>query len=639
MKALSFVKVIFPFILISVLLSFSTKISPLSMGEICRLKVLENISAILVELNSSKIILVNKSANLDLIKKLKYRYETSRKFYKEIEFFTEYYSTLECKLYLNGPLVPKVDIEFGNEAISPHGFQVIEENLYVETKLDLSLLLSEYNLLIEHFSSLKQYYQTIEIEDHKLVESFQLHIVRIMCLTLNGYDCTINKQTIVETKFSLNGIKQIIEKTIKNSDEKTQKIQLTELNKLIKKAQSVLLNHTNSDTFDRLNFTIEKLNPIYQNILQYKKAIGLPNSDIFYAVNLNEENFFGKNGVNKQFFSVYKGDTINKDLQAELGKVLFYDPILSGNNKRACASCHNANKAFTDGKKYSLAFDGAHMLKRNSPTLINAAYQKLFFHDGRVFNLESQADEVFNNAFEMQSNAVEILEKLKQSPDYNILFKKAFKGTADSSITFYAVIKSIAEFIKQLDSKDSKFDQYLNGNKKAMTKEEINGYNLFAGKALCASCHFFPLFNGTVPPFFNDNEFEVLGVPEKENSKEIDSDIGREAVSKSITQRYAFKTPTLRNIELTAPYMHNGAFKSIDSVLTFYNRGGGVGLGIHIANQTLPFDSLGLTKKELLDLKKFLLCLTDTSSLPKPPKQLPRFNNQNLNIRKVGGEY
>ena len=250
-------------------------------------------------------------------------------------------------------------------------------------------------------------------------------------------------------------------------------------------------------------------------MLVYFEQLKTKDSQINYAVNFKAGSFFEPNGINKQYFSVYITDTYNLKQQAELGKLLFYDPVLSGNNKRACASCHRDKMAFTDGLDKSLGFDGVNKIARNAPTLINASYQKLFFHDGRLFNLEEQANSVFNNAFEMNTNEKEIIQKLKQSEDYKILFKNAFKNKPDTSITPYAVFKSIAEFIKTLNSRNSKFDKYLKGDKVQLNSEEKNGYNLFAGKALCGSCHFFPLFNGTVPPMYNDNEFEVIGVSGK----------------------------------------------------------------------------------------------------------------------------
>jgi cytochrome c peroxidase len=142
-----------------------------------------------------------------------------------------------------------------------------------------------------------------------------------------------------------------------------------------------------------------------------------------------------------------------------------------------------------------------------------------------------------------------------------------------------------------------------------------------------------------VPPFYSDNEFEVIGVPKVKNGKEIDLDSGRAATAHNPIYMHAFKTVGIRNIDKTAPYMHNGVFNTIDEVLDFYNKGGGAGLGIDIPNQTLPFDSLQLNKEELNNLKKFILSLTDKEFNIKAPTKLPIVSIKGLEKRKVGGEY
>ncbi len=196
----------------------------------------------------------------------------------------------------------------------------------------------------------------------------------------------------------------------------------------------------------------------------------------------------------------------------------------------------------------------------------------------------------------------------------NCLFSKAFANTIHEGITEYAVQKSLAEYEKTLVSFNSRFDQYLAGNIAVLNKREINGYNIFAGKALCGSCHFFPLFNGTVPPNFTDSEFEVIGTPANADNKKIDSDDGRFPITEITAHHFAFKTPTVRNIELTAPYMHNGVYSNLEDVVEFYHRGGGNGFGFSIPNQTLPFDSLKLSTTEKEDIILFLKTLTDTVS-------------------------
>jgi cytochrome c peroxidase len=191
------------------------------------------------------------------------------------------------------------------------------------------------------------------------------------------------------------------------------------------------------------------------------------------------------------------------------------------------------------------------------------------------------------------------------------LFAEAFKNTFNADIAPYGILKALTEYEKTLLSFDSRFDKYLRGDKTALTAREINGYNVFAGKALCGSCHFFPIFNGTVPPTFRDTEFEVLGVPKTAENKALDDDIGREKTTKFPDHNRSFKTPTLRNIELTAPYMHNGCYNTLEEVVDFYVKGGGAGLGFNVPNQTLPFDSLSLTKTEQEDIVLFMKTLTD----------------------------
>ncbi|MDP1801788.1 MAG: cytochrome c peroxidase [Bacteroidota bacterium] len=624
------------FLLIGIpfVVSFKQNVKERSPEEFCREMVLKNITKIISSLKTSENSINIKAEHADSLLILEYR--RARKYYKEIEFFIEYYSAFDAKYFINGPLVPKNEIEFGPIVYEPQGFQVIEDQLFSKDKFNSEELLKQYKLLSQKFDSLFEYYSTVTLEQANLNEALQLEVIRIMCLTLNGYDCTINKESLTECASSVSGIVKVLG-AYKNvpADSKVYKKAKDDLNNCIKQ----LLKDTDSDKFDRLFFITRHLNPAYKNLTAFLVSMNVPSSQVNYAVKLKQVSLFTISNLNKQHFSIYRYDTLNNKEQASLGKLLFFDPLLSNNNKRACASCHQPNMAFTDGLDKSIAFDNKNKISRNAPTLLNSSLQKLFFYDGRAFNLEEQADNVFHNEQEMKMSKEDIISKLKQSSEYKQLFKKAFVNSPDTIITFYAVIKSIAEYIKTLESKNSRFDKYISGNYSTLNKHEISGFNLFNGKALCGSCHFFPVFNGTVPPMFNDSEFEVIGTPTDSTNKIMDDDIGREAVSKKSIHKFAFKTPTLRNIALTAPYMHNGAYSNLDQVLEFYNKGGGAGLKFKVENQTLPFDSLGLTKTELKDIKSFLLTLTDTTNLTSVPKRLPKIDNSRLNARKIGGEY
>lgn len=151
---------------------------------------------------------------------------------------------------------------------------------------------------------------------------------------------------------------------------------------------------------------------------------------------------------------------------------------------------------------------------------------------------------------------------------------------------------------------------------------------------------FFPVFNGTVPPYYMDSEYEVLGVPETKDNRKLDPDLGRYRVTKADFQKYAFKTPTVRNSALTAPYMHNGVYPDLKSVLNFYQKGGGKGFKYPVSNQTLPFDTLKLSLPEQQAIIRFLESLTDTSGLIQSPFALPEFEGQpEWNKRTWGGSY
>ncbi|GAA6769901.1 cytochrome-c peroxidase [Flavobacterium sp. CGRL2] len=151
----------------------------------------------------------------------------------------------------------------------------------------------------------------------------------------------------------------------------------------------------------------------------------------------------------------------------------------------------------------------------------------------------------------------------------------------------------------------------MRGNKNSLNNQEIEGMNLFMGKAKCATCHFTPLFNGTVPPSYSKTEHEVIGTPNEASGRTLSPDKGRYLYNKMPQLVGAFKTPTVRNAAVTAPYMHNGVFKTLEEVVSFYNKGGGQGLGYEVANQTLPFDKLNLTVKEEHALVAFMKTLTD----------------------------
>ena len=213
------------------------------------------------------------------------------------------------------------------------------------------------------------------------------------------------------------------------------------------------------------------------------------------------------------------------------------------------------------------------------------------------------------NPNEFHSSLEKMATYVKNTTTYPVLFQKVFQESPSD----YNIRMAIAAFILSLNPFDSKFDRNISNKENTLTQSEINGFNLFMGKAKCATCHFAPLFNGTVPGNYRESEIELIGVPQSKSkiNPKIDSDLGRYEVFKTENRKYFFKTPTLRNIAKTAPYMHNGVYATLEEVIDFYDTGGGNGLGFQLEFQTLPFDNLQLTPKEKSELIAFLKTLND----------------------------
>jgi len=297
------------------------------------------------------------------------------------------------------------------------------------------------------------------------------------------------------------------------------------------------------------------------------------------------------------------------DAKIVLGQKLFYDASLSGTGTRSCASCHNPRLAFTDGlAKQRDLHDTSKLILRNVPTLLDAALQSNYFYDMRALTLEDQVKDVVANPHEMDGSMEGIIKYVSADTSYHTLFANAFPRK-NKEITVDDVANALASYVRSLVKLDSRFDEYMRGNENALSVQELKGFNLFMGKARCATCHFVPLFNGITPPKYVMSETEVLGVPRSQKDSTIDPDTGYYGVIGIDSYKYAFKIPTIRNIDKTAPYMHNGVYQTLEQVMDFYNNGGGAGLGINLPNQTLSKENLHLTEKEKEDIIAFMKSL------------------------------
>lgn len=562
-------------------------------------------------------------------RELQQSFERARDRYKNIEPLIELYFPVFADA-VNGPAIDEQEPHEGGKVTYATGFQVIEEYIYpvVDTSAQTELV-AETRFLAGMIGRLRQLISNNQMTDEHIFQAMRLEVLRIMALGVSGFDSPIAFRSLPEAVEALRGIDDIVSIFERRAP-------ATEVNANLAKAYAFLQQDVSFNDFDRATFFADIMTPLSKSLYAYQQTLGIANRPLVSAVDMGKDNFFEKDIFAADYFS----NPDNRKPQpeaAQLGKMLFFDPVLSGNNKRSCASCHQPDRAFTDGRAKSLAFEGKGEVSRNAPTLINALYQRMLFYDSRTMFLEDQAADVMANVTEMHGHIDEAVTKISRSPEYQELFKKAY----NKPVTRRTVQLALAAYIRSLSSMNAGFDRYMRGEKTAMTPEAVAGFNVFMGKAKCATCHFMPLFNGTIPALYMKSESEVLGVPAKPDTAhaKVDADLGKYNTYHDELNKHAFKTPTVRNAGLTGPYMHNGVYTSLEQVIDFYNRGGGAGIGIALPNQTLPPDKLELTAQEQKNIIAFIHSLTDTTGLTTPPRHLPAFPDAALNARKVGGEY
>ncbi|TDE42727.1 cytochrome-c peroxidase [Flavobacterium rhamnosiphilum] len=532
-------------------------------------------------------------------------FKENRLLYKKVEWAIEYFSP-ETARFMNGPALDELEVE-ENKFLPPNGFQVMEELIFpVYNTVNKTELQREIAVMSANIMQVKQHLNAITISDNHIIDAARFQVYRIIALGITGFDSPIAFQSVNEIIPSLSSVEKITLKTCKDNSKKSVALKQN-LKKTITESNAYCKDNNNFDTFDRALFIRTYLNPISKILLQLQKQNNIPNVNKTNAINPNSITLFEKNTFDVNAFIPSDEYFYSKE-KVSLGSKLFYDVNISKDQRRSCASCHNPEKAFTDGQKTNISLEGG-VLNRNTPTLTYAGFQNALFWDLRQPDLEKQSMEVIANKEEMHGSFKNIIPIVTENSTYKTLFAKAFPK--EKKVEEWQLQNAIASYIRSLNDFDSKFDQYIRGDSEDFSEQEKLGFNLFAGKAKCATCHFIPLFNGTVPPNYNKTEQEVIGTPATKKGIAISPDLGKYNQYKMPQLKNAFKTPSLRNTAKTAPYMHNGVYTTLEEVVDFYNKGGGKGLGYSVENQTLPFEKLNLSKKEELALVAFMKTLTD----------------------------
>ncbi|MGB8193966.1 MAG: cytochrome c peroxidase [Chitinophagaceae bacterium] len=483
--------------------------------------------------------------------------------------------------------------------------------------------------------------------DADVFEALRLQMVRISTIGLANGDFVVEEAGLASFRGQFSAWADMMRLvTLQLPHDQTQ-LKNTILQKL-DKGERLLQNQEDLHAFDRMNFLTVYLMPLSRMLKKTAVLLKVDAKTKFSALYAEMETVYDAGVFNADFFAPGE-DARLTDAKAALGKFLFFDPILSANNQRACASCHKPELAFTDGNVRSLNFERGD-LPRNAPTVINAAFQKAQFWDLRSGSLEDQLDSVINSPDEMHSNFNEVIRTINSSDEYKQMFYAAFPESKKNGIQRKHVKIAIASYERTLTGLNSRFDQYVRGDKSKLTESEISGFNVYMGKAKCGSCHYAPLFAGALPPYFEFTDHRSIGVPLEDSMKvyKIDADTGASKVFKNPFTHFSFKVPTVRNVELTAPYMHNGVFKTLEQVVDFYEDAGGVKFtkDMRPGMKGLPFfmiipEKLNLTNKEKADLVAFMKALTDTSSARNIPTRLPELKGPYayMNKRTIGGTY
>ncbi|HEX6430470.1 MAG TPA: cytochrome c peroxidase [Niastella sp.] len=579
------------------------------------------------------------------IAKIKARLQASRNYLKCLDFWFRYLEPTVYKM-INGPLPVEWETEVFEKFEKPYkrnGAGLTLAALYLEED---SIIKDSLAQLIKSALSATETFAADSITTsfssyHHFYLCNRLFLLNLAAIYTTGFECPDTSKIIPELRLMMGNVAATYQ-AYNNSFPATPlpDIYLTRFNEAVAFVNSQPGNYS---AFDHFSFIKDYINPLFllnqQLINQYHVV---SKSLIDYSLNKKEIPIFNKslyNGQNSKGIFLRVSDPEALASINRLGRLLFYDPILSGNNLRSCASCHKPDEFFTDtAYTSSLQFNRKDFLPRNTPSLINAPFNHLLMLDGKHISLQNQTKDVITNPLELSCTEREVMEKVMSCNEYKNGFKALLKYTPqEKEISFEHITSAITSYYSGFSNYYSPFDEAMNNNKQ-LDAGAMKGFNLFMSKAQCATCHFVPQFNGVKPPYIG-SEFEVIGVPKDTAFEHLSHDAGRYEINPATETNHAFRTGTIRNAAHTAPYMHNGVFASLSQVIDFYNNGGGAGRKLQVDNQTLSPDPLQLTMEEKNNLLHFIQSLNEDIVFDTPPQQLPVSKIKALNSRKPGGDY
>jgi cytochrome c peroxidase len=536
----------------------------------------------------------------------------TRAAYKRIEYRVAY-EMPEAEVEINGAPLPRVNEYASDGVLPPTGLQVIEAVLFPEPAAGHdSVVAFQIRLMRPTLVRIRKQRTSGVDADAWLFDALRQELARVSTLGLAGFDATVTRDGIRESAEALRGVRAAA--AAYEPADAAAKSRWAELDRRLGEAIAQLEGHPDFDRFDRLGFIVRHAAPIGRALTDYQSALGIARIQRPHTWSGETNTIFDAGAVDPLYYA--PSDLSRDPRVVALGRRLFFSSALSAGGTRACATCHQPGRAFTDGRRLARTDPGPGRV-RNTPTLLHASVQPFQFADQRARSLEDQVAVVMANPREMNQPVGAAAARLRKDASMAREFAAAFGETGPGALTERRLQISIAAFVRSLPGFASRFDRAVRGDTTALTASERRGFNLFMGKAACGTCHFAPVFGGALPPTLLESEPEVIGVPSRPDTARarIDSDPGVAGFDHATVHRHAFKTPSLRNVELTAPYMHNGVYRTLEDVVDFYDRGGGAGIGIELPNQTLSPEPLRLSARQKRDLIAFMRALTDTTQV------------------------
>jgi cytochrome c peroxidase len=564
---------------------------------------------------------------------------------KGLDFWFRY---LEPNVYrkINGPIPVEWENEVFEKFEPPYkregaGLSLAEKYL-AEKVIDKDSLTALIGSSIHALNTFKADSITKQLDSyHHFFLANRLFLLNLAAIYTTGFECPDTSNIIPELRSMVKDVKEIyssFNETFPNTSLPKEYLSLYD--------QAIsFVNRQPADftSFDHFGFIKDYINPLFRMNQQFIRSYAVVTKNYNdYTLNNDCNSIFDKSLYSPQNSKGIYSLIEEKGLLTEIkqtGKLLFYDPILSANNLRSCASCHKPTEYFTDTTQATaFQFDRRQHLPRNTPSLINAGFNHLIMLDGKHISLQDQAKDVMHSSAEMNNTEEELIKKVMSCKEYKDAFKRFLRYTPEEKeVTLSHIVSAITCYYAGFSNYSAPFDDAIN-NMQSVSPEAEKGFNLFMSKAQCATCHFLPVFNGVKPPYIG-SEFEVIGVPEDTGYHKLSEDKGRYNVNPAKETMNAFRTGTIRNAANTKPYMHNGVFQTLEQVIDLYDAGGGAGKKLSIKNQTLSTDSLKLSKEEKSELIAFIQSLNENIIFENAPSKLPASSNKELNKRKVGGEY